>query len=336
LLNPNNECHNLTINREEPRMRVVTLEEHLTVPSVVAKIDKAAIARRGFKGGRRLGAGRQKSMDDAGISTQVLSNSGPGPDLMPGQTGVDLAREVNDTIAGVIAKNPKRFAGFAALPMASPDAAAAEFKRAVKDLKLCGAMIHGSSDGKFLDHPSFDGLLAAAAEVDMPIYIHPSIPTPNVFEAYYSGLPEGADRVVSTAGWGWHSEVAIQIVRMTMAGTFDKHPKLKMIIGHMGEMLPVMLARLDDISAADVDHLKRKPATTIIEQVWITTSGIFSQPPFVAALQTFGIDRIMFSVDYPFARDAQGRKFLDEVALAPADMAKLTHGNADALLKLKA
>ena len=331
-------------------MRVVTLEEHFTLPSVVAKIDKAAIARRGFKPGRKIAPGRQnpmellpeigerrlKSMDDAGISTQVLSNSGPGPDLMPGQTGVDLAREINDYLASVVSKNPKRFAGFAALPMASPDAAATELKRAAKELKLVGAMVHGSSDGKFLDHPSFDGLLSAAEEVDVPIYIHPSIPTPNVFEAYYSGLPEGADRVVSTAGWGWHSEVAIQILRMTMAGTFDKHPKLKMIIGHMGEMLPVMLARLDDISAADVDHLKRKPAATIVEQVWITTSGIFSQPPFLAALQTFGIDRIMFSVDYPFAPDARGRDFLNEVALAPVDMAKLCHGTADALLKLKA
>jgi hypothetical protein len=331
-------------------MRVVTLEEHLTVPSVVAKLDKASIAKRGFKPGRKIAPGRQnpmellpevgekrlKSMDDAGISQQILSNSGPGPDLMPGQTGVDLAREVNEHIAGVVAKNPKRFAGFAALPMANPDGAANEFKRAVKDLGLVGAMVHGSSDGKFLDHPSFDGLLSAAEEVDAPIYIHPSIPTPNVFEAYYSGLPEGADRVVATAGWGWHSEVAIQIVRMTMAGTFDKHPKLKMIIGHMGEMLPVMLARLDEVSAADVDHLKRKPSATIIEQVWITTSGIFSQPPFIAALQTFGIDRIMFSVDYPFAPDARGRDFLNEVALAPTDMAKLCHGNADALLKLKA
>jgi predicted TIM-barrel fold metal-dependent hydrolase len=109
-----------------------------------------------------------------------------------------------------------------------------------------------------------------------------------------------------------------------------------MIIGHMGEMLPVMLARIDEVSAADAGHLKRKPSATIIEQVWITTSGIFSQPPFIAALQTFGIDRIMFSVDYPFAPDARGRDFLDEVALSPADMAKLTHGNADALLKLKA
>ena len=117
-------------------MRVVTLEEHFTVPAVVAKIDKGAIARRGFKGGRKIAPGKQnpmellpelgekrlKSMDDAGISTQVLSNSGPGPDLMPGQTGIDLAREVNDHIAGFVAKNSKRFASFAALPMASPDA----------------------------------------------------------------------------------------------------------------------------------------------------------------------------------------------------------------------
>ena len=149
-------------------------------------------------------------------------------------------------------------------------------------------------------------------------------------------LPEGADRVLATAGWGWHSEVAIHILRMVFAGTFDKHPKLKMIIGHMGEMLPVMLARIDEVSAADVGHLKRLPSQTIVEQVWITTSGVFSQPPFIAALQTFGIDRIMFSVDYPFAPDARGRDFLNEVALAPADMAKLCHGNADALLKLKA
>ena len=170
----------------------------------------------------------------------------------------------------------------------------------------------------------------------MPIYIHPSIPTPNVFEAYYSGLPEGADRVVSTAGWGWHSEVAIHILRMVLQGTFDKHPKLKMVIGHMGEMLPVMLARLDDVGAADIGHLKRLPSKTITDQVWITTSGIFTQPPFIAALQTFGIDRIMFSVDYPFAPDSRGRDFLNEVALAPTDMAKLCHGNADALLKLKA
>jgi predicted TIM-barrel fold metal-dependent hydrolase len=330
-------------------MRVVALEEHFTVPAVVQKIDKGAIAKRGFKPRKlapgkpnpmellsEIGEKRFKSLDDAGVTVQVLSNSGPGPDLMPGPTGTALACEVNDYLAEVIAKHPKRFAGFAALPMATQDACADELRRAVKDLKLVGAMIHGTCEGRFLDHPSYDGLLAAAVELDVPIYIHPSIPTAEVFDAYYGGLPEGADRVISTAGWGWHSEVAIHILRMLFAGTFDKHPKLKMIIGHMGEMLPVMLARLDEVSAADMGHLNRLPSATIVEQVWITTSGIFSQPPFIAALQTFGIDRIMFSVDYPFAPDARGRDFLNEVALAPADMAKLCHGNADALLKLKA
>jgi hypothetical protein len=275
-------------------------------------------------------------MDDAGISVQVLSNSGPGPDLVPGADGVAMAREINDHLAGVVQKHPKRFAGFAQLPMAAPAACADELRRAVKDLKFVGAMIHGPCENRFLDHSSYDSLLAAAEELDVPIYIHPNVPVPAVQEVYYSGLPEGADRVVGTAGWGWHSEVAIHILRMVMAGTFDKHPKLKMVVGHMGEMLPVMLARLDEVSAADVGHLKRKPSDTIIQQVWITTSGIFNQPPFIAALQTFGIDRIMFSVDYPFAPDARGRDFLNEVALAPTDMAKLCHGNADALLKLKA
>jgi predicted TIM-barrel fold metal-dependent hydrolase len=329
-------------------MRVVALEEHFTVPAVAKRIDPAAIKARGFKPRKiapgkanpmellpEFGEKRFKSLDDAGITVQVLSNSGPGPDLVPGPDGVAMAREINDYLAGVIAKHPKRFAGFAALPMAAPDACAAELQRAVKDLKLVGAMIHGTCEGRFLDHPSYDGLLAAAVQLDVPIYIHPSVPMASVFDAYYSGLPEGADRVISTAGWGWHSEVAIHILRMLLAGTFDKHPKLKMIVGHMGEMLPVMLARLDEVSVADVSHLKRLPSATIVEQVWITTSGIFSQPPFIAALQTFGIDRIMFSVDYPFAPDAMGRKFLNEVSLAPADMAKLCHGNADALLKLK-
>ena len=125
------------------------------------------------------------------------------------------------------------------------------------------------------------------------------------------------------------------MLRLVLAGTLDKYPKLKLIIGHMGEMLPVMLARIDDVGAIDSDHLKRTVSQTIVEQVWITTSGIFSQPPFLAALQTFGIDRIMFSVDYPYSPNKRGRDFLNEVALSPADMAKLTHGNADRLLKLK-
>jgi uncharacterized protein len=330
-------------------MRVVALEEHFSIPALAKKIDPAVIAKRGFKGRKEapgkpslaellaeIGDVRLKSMDENGVTMQVLSAAGPGPDLVPGASGAALAREVNDQLAAVCAKHPTRFAGFACLPMATPEACADELRRCVKELKFPGAMINGSTDGRFLDHPSYDSLLAAAVELDVPIYIHPHLPPPAVHEIYYSGLPDGADRVLATAGWGWHSEVAIQTLRLALSGTFDKHPKLKIIIGHMGEMLPVMLARLDEVSALDVDHLKRKPSRAILDQVWITTSGIFSQPPFIAALQTFGIDRIMFSIDYPFAPNFKGKKFLNEVALSPSDMAKLTHGNADALLKLKA
>jgi predicted TIM-barrel fold metal-dependent hydrolase len=330
-------------------MRVVALEEHFSIPALVKKIDPAVVSRRGFKARKQapgkpglnellaeIGDIRLKSMDETGVTMQVLSAGGPGPDLVAGPDGVALAREMNDQLAAACAKHPTRFAGFASLPMASPDACAAELRRCVKELGFPGALVNGTTDNRFLDHPSYDSLLAAAVELDVPIYIHPHLPPPAVHDIYYAGLPDGADRVLSTAGWGWHSEVAIQVLRMALAGTLDKHPKLKIIIGHMGEMLPVMLARIDEVGALDVGHLKRPVSRAVIDQVWITTSGIFSQPPFIAALQTFGIDRIMFSIDYPFAPNAKGKKFLDEVALSPSDMAKLTHGNADALLKLKA
>jgi uncharacterized protein len=156
-----------------------------------------------------------------------------------------------------------------------------------------------------------------------------------VRKAYFSELPEGAGRVLETAGWGWHSETAVHVLRLVVSGALDRHPRLKIIIGHMGEMLPMMMARADDVFAADIDHLKRPVSRTILDQVWITTSGIFNEPPFLAAILTFGIDRIMFSVDYPYSANALGRGFLDRIALSPADMAKLCHGNADALLKLK-
>ena len=329
-------------------MRVVALEEHFSVPALVRRIDPGAISRRGFKPRKtpasgvnplellpELGERRLQYMDEAGITVQVLSGSGPGPDLVPGADGIAIAREMNDHLAAAVARHPDRFAGFAVLPTTSPDACAAELTRAVKDLHFVGALINGTTEGRFLDHPSYDGLLATAVDLDVPIYIHPHLPPEPVRQAYYTGLPEGAGRVLESAAWGWHSETAIQVLRLVLAGTLDKYPKLKLIIGHMGEMLPVMLARIDDVGKLDSDHLKRPVSRTITDQVWVTTSGIFTQPPFIAALQTFGIDRLMFSVDYPYAPNMMGRKFLDEVALAPADMAKLTHGNADALLKLK-
>jgi len=219
--------------------------------------------------------------------------------------------------------------------MCAPDACADELTRAVTKLGFHGALINGTTDGRFLDHPGYDDLLTQAEALDVPIYIHPHLAPQAVRDAYYGGIDPGAGRVLEAAGWGWHSETAIHVLRLVLAGTLDKHPKLKLIIGHMGEMLPMMMARADEVFAADVEHLSRPVSQTILDQVWITTSGIFTEPPFLAALLTFGIDHIMFSVDYPYAPDAKGREFLDRITLAPADMAKLCHGNADSLLRLR-
>ena len=330
-------------------MRVVALEEHFTVPALARRIDPDAMSRRGFRPRKAptsgpnpldllpdIGEARLKAMDAAGITIQVLSNTGPGPDLVPGADGIALARELNDHLAAAIARHPDRYAGFAVLPTQSPEACAAELSRAVKDLRFSGALINGTTQGRFLDHPSYDGLLAAAVELDVPIYIHPHLPPEPVRQAYYSDLPPGAARVLQSAAWGWHSETAIHVLRLVMAGTLDRHPRLKLIIGHMGEMLPMMLQRIDEVSAVDTDHLSRPVSRAILDQVWLTTSGNFSEPPLLAALLTFGIDRIMFSVDYPYSPNSKGRDFLGRLSLAPADMAKFTHRNADALLKLNA
>ena len=329
-------------------MRVVAIEEHFTVPALVQRIDKAAIGARGFRPRKppksganpmellpEIGEQRLKSMDEAGITMQVLSNTGPGPDLVPGADGIALAREMNDHLAQTIARHPDRFAGFAVLPMQSPDACADELVRCVKQLGFLGALVNGTTEGRFLDHPSYDGILAASVELDVPLYIHPHLAPEPVRQAYYSGLEPGAGRVLEAAGWGWHSETAIHLLRLVLAGALDRHPKLKIIIGHMGEMLPVMLDRINAVFANDIEHLQRPIVRAILDQVWLTTSGIFSELPLLAAQMTFGIDRIMFSVDYPYAPNMKGRAFLNRISLSPADMAKLCHANADALLKLK-
>ena len=331
-------------------MRIVALEEHFTVPDLVARIDPAAIARRGFpppgvvwsqvtKRGELadLGAARIADLDAAGIALQILSASAPGAELVAGPDGIALARAYNDALAAGVAAHPGRLAGFAHLPMLDPHAAADELERAVRDLGFLGAMVHGFTDGRALDHPSFDPILARAVALDVPIYIHPGISEPVVRAAYYDGLPGQMSYTMATAAWGWHIETAVQVLRLILSGALDRHPKLNIIIGHMGEALPFMLARCEQTLAAEAaKYLQRGVTQTMMDQVWITTSGFFTLPPFLAAVQTFGIDRILFSVDYPFAPNAAGRKFLDALPVSPADRAKIAHGNADRLLRLKA
>jgi len=324
-------------------MRIVALEEHFTVPALVRRIDPEAIARHGFPPGfaaplaaqsAELGARRLADMDEAGVTVQVLSASGPGAYLLDGAEGIAFAREINDVLAKAVAAHPDRFAGFAHLPMRSPQQAADELERTVRDLGFCGALINGVTEGRFLDDPRFEPILARAEQLDVPIYLHPNLPPPSVREAYYAGLPGQTGFRLSTAAWGWHSEVAIHVLRLVLSGTLDRHPRLKLIIGHMGEGLAAMMVRTDKILSAEAPHLTRSVSKTILDQVWVTTSGLFTLPPLEVVLAIFGIDRVMFSIDYPYSSNLVGKNFLDTLKLPAADMEKFVHGNADRLLKL--
>jgi predicted TIM-barrel fold metal-dependent hydrolase len=329
-------------------MRIVALEEHFTVPRIVAGISPDAIARRGFPGAdfawaqtnkrdelADLGAARIADMDASGVTVQVLSVAGPGADLVPGQAGIALARAYNDALAEACARHPDRYRGFAHLPMLAPEAAADELERTVRDLGFHGVLVNGATDGRFLDDPMFEPILARAAALDVPIYLHPGIPTADVRAAYFDGLPGNFSFTLALSAWGWHADTAIHTLRLVLSGALDRHPGLKIVIGHMGEALPFMLDRIDETTALQAKTLLRRSVRqTILDQVWITTSGFFTMVPFMAALMTFGADRIMFSVDYPFASNARARAFLDALPVSPADRAKIAHGNADALLRL--
>jgi predicted TIM-barrel fold metal-dependent hydrolase len=330
-------------------MRIVALEEHFTVPHIVAGIDRAAIAKRGFptdpsfpwaQSIKRneladLGDERLADMYASGITVQVLSVAGPGADLVPGQAGVDLARSYNDALAESCVRKPDRYRGFAHLPLLSPDAAADELERSVKDLNFHGLLVNGATDGRFLDDPMYEPVLSRAEALDVPIYLHPGIPVAPVRKAYYDGLPGNFSFTLALSAWGWHADTAVHTLRLVLSGALDRHPKLKIVIGHMGEALPFMLDRIDETTGAQAKTLlKRSVRLTIVDQVWITTSGFFTMVPFIATLMTFGVDRIMFSVDYPFASNARARAFLDSLPVSPADRAKIAHGNADQLLKL--
>ena len=321
-------------------MRTVTLEDHFSTPECMK-------ATRYLQGDPRpksaevicgklldMGEGRIADLDAAGIDVQVLSLVNSGMDMLESATATALVRDANDQLAAAVRARPDRLAGFAALALQDPTAAAAEFERCVGKLGFKGALVHGTTNGVFLDQPQFTPLFATAQALDVPIYLHPTPALPPVQEAYFGGLPGNTSFLLSRAAWGWHAELGLHCLRLIVSGLFDRFPKLKIIIGHMGENLPFSIARADSILARGTSHLQRRPADYFQENFYLTTSGYFTVPPLLCALQVVGADRIMFSVDYPFSSNAEGRDFLNSMPVSPEDREKIAHRNADRLLKL--
>ena len=319
-------------------MRVVALEEHFVAPALALPEGMGSslpgplgeiFAKLGEVGDSRIA-----DMDAHGIDFQVLGHNMPGTQALTGQEAVDISRDINDFVAETVRRYPDRLGGFAVLPSSEPDDAAKELARAKDELGLLGTMINGTTGGRFLDDPYFHPMLEAAERLQMPIYIHPTIPLPAVLEAYFSGFPAMGLSLTPTI-WGWHSEVAIHVLRMILGGVFDRLPGLQIIIGHMGEGLPFMLDRIDDVAKSIPTGLERpKIADYFRENIHITTAGTFDFPALLCSMMVVGADRIMFSVDYPYCTNEAGAAFLSSVAISPTDKELIAHRNADALLGL--
>jgi uncharacterized protein len=326
-------------------MRLITLEEHYRAPM----IREAAAAGRSSReidlapGGpvavrlAKLDAiddARVAEMDAGGIDIQVLSHTVPAAEQFEGEQAVVLAQAANDYLAHSIAAYPERFAGFATLPTPAPEAAAEELERAVTELGFKGAMINGHTRGRFLDERSFWPIFERAQALEVPIYLHPNEPPPAVRSAYYGGLPPAAAQMLATAGWGWHVDTGLHALRLVIGGVFDQFPALQVIIGHMGEALPFMLARSSH-SLGEAAGLRKPLEDYFAQNFHVTTSGMFSYPPLLCLLLVLGADRVMFSVDYPYAATTRGSEFLLGAPISGTDKEKIAHRNAERLLALE-
>jgi uncharacterized protein len=282
-----------------------------------------------------LGAGRIAAMDEAGIDFQVMSLAAMGFDALDAADETALARDVNDELAEAVRQNPTRLGGFATLGLRDVDGAVREFERCCTKLGFRGAMLNGTVSGLFLDDARFLPVFEMAARLGVPIYLHPAPPPEPVKQAYFSGLPGETGMLLSIAGWGWHAETALHTLRLIVSGLFDKVPGLQVVIGHMGEGLPYAMARSSGILSGPA-RLMQPVAEYFKTNIHLTTSGYFTLPPLECALEVVGIERMMYSVDYPFSANTKGKDFLEKVAgvLSPAEMEMLVGGNAARVLGL--
>lgn len=317
-----------------PRVPVIAIEEHYWDDELASYFTGAEASRAGVieKRLRDFGGDRIQDMDAAGIDICVLSHGAPSSQKIPADVAVPLVRRVNDRLAAAVAANPTRLAAFAALPTADPEAAADELERCVA-MGFKGAMVHGSCNGEFIDLPKYWTIFERAEKLDVPIYLHPAQPHPAVMDAYYKDYLADFPMLARPA-WGYAVECGTQVVRLVLSGVFERHPNLKIVLGHLGESVPFQLWRLDQaLSRPGQKSVQFREIFT--RNFWITTSGFFSTPALLCCAMEMGVDRILFSVDWPFVADSSaGTRWMKDVPLCADDKARILSGNARRLLRL--
>jgi len=317
-------------------VKKIALEEHFLCPGFVEYWDPTVAEMPAAKreqllacltdfGERRLG-----SMDRAGISRAVLGLAGPGVQAERDvATAIRNARSANDFLGAEIQKRPDRYLGFAHLPMQDAKAAADELERCVKELKFCGAMINGHTNGQYLDHPSLAPFWERAEALNTLIYLHPTDPVT------VAPVLEG-HKGLRRATWEWTFETGSHALRLVFGGVFDRFPRARLGLGHLGETLPFLLWRFDSRAGPDFYNvpLKRPPSHYIKENIVVTTSGMCSAEPLNCTIAALGSERIMFGADYPFEKAEEAGHWFDNEKLDEKTRADIACNNAERMLGL--
>ena len=331
-------------------MRVITVEEHFHHPEAVARVlelggPSPVPPDAGFgdflrnfapdpEGAERLAGRRLEHMDAAGVDIQVVSHGANSPGALDHPESVELCRKVNDALARQIGEHPRRFRGFATIPLHDPVAAADEMKRCVNELGFVGTLTMGTVGGEFLDAERFEPVLAAAEQVDLPIYVHPGLPQAPVSGAYYAGnWPAALHFLFSGPAFGWHAEAGIHVIRLILSGALDRHPNLKLLSGHWGELVAGWLDRLDEVFGW-AGHTERLPSEYYRNHVWVTPSGMFSHNQFRYILAEVGADRIIHSEDFPYVVRDNVAEFLESADISDEQRRAIAHRNAEKLLRI--
>ncbi|MBR2817197.1 MAG: amidohydrolase [Reyranella sp.] len=280
-----------------------------------------------------IGAGRIAHMDSLGIDMHVLSITSPGVQVFETALATRLAAESNDALAAAVKAHPTRFAGLAAIAPQDPAAAAREIERAARTLGLCGLIINSHTMGEYLDAPKYRPIFEAAEALDMPIYLHPREPAPSMVAPYL-------DYALYFAGWGFAAETGLHAMRLIMSGTFDRFPKLRIVLGHMGEGIPFWLQRIDnryllEVKIGATAKLPKLPSQYFLDNFVITTSGVTSMPALRLSLDVLGVERILFAADFPYEDDAEAVRFMDGAAVTEAEREQIYQTNAERVFKLK-
>ncbi len=278
-----------------------------------------------------VGEKRLKAMDAAGVGMQVLTLTAPGVESLDPQLGEPLAKSANNALAEIIRKYPERFSGYAALAPKRPEQAARELERAVKELGLKGWKTHSNYGDSYIDEKVYWPILAKAEELDVPIYLHPTATIIPQLRAYGFALAGTA--------FGFGVETAMAMMRLVLGGVFDAFPKLRVILGHLGEGLPFILQRIDfpftrphfKKDPGFLPALKKRPSDYLKNNMFVTTSGNYLQPAFICTKDAMGIDRVLLGTDYPYEDSGECMRFLESVPLSKTDREKVYSLNAKQL-----